>query len=158
MSLDQGRFDDPRKNAAAVVDMCEQELRPSGFINRARTTVWRRTNSKFDVLKINVIPKTRCEKWRVPVGSFSLDPSCLFLFLPRLGHELRNDSRHPEIGFGQFRLAINREILQPAVKATNIWWAGDNAKTFKLVVTEVRHKIMHDVLFFTAVSRTRKRC
>jgi hypothetical protein len=141
--------DDPRQNAVRIVDLCEQELKPLGFINRARATLWRRTNSKFDVLKINVIPKTRCEKWCVPIGSFSLDPGCLFPFLPRLGHVQTDKAVHPEIGFGQVRLAINRGISQPAVKkAPNVWWAGDSAAIFNLVVKDVLGKITEEALLF----------
>ena len=111
------------ENAAAIFARCQQELKAFGFVNRARTTIWRRTNIKLDVLKINLIPDARCAKWRVPVGSFSLDPGCLFPFLPRPGH-ITTDKVHPEIGFGQLRLSIHKGITQKEVKPLNIWSAG----------------------------------
>src|ERR1700730_7449800 len=93
-------------NARAVVKWCQRELEASGFNNRKDTTLWRRTNVKFDVLKFDIIPSARSRKWRVPSGSFGLAPSCLFPFLPRLGHA-PGDALSPEKGFGQVRLSIN---------------------------------------------------
>jgi hypothetical protein len=72
----------------------------------------------------DVVPRARSEKWRVPLGSFGLEPSCLFPFLPRAGHA-PTDGLQPEKGFGQLRLSIRSAISQRAVKAPKIWWAGD---------------------------------
>ena len=93
-----------------------------------------------------MIPLTRCEKWRVPFGSFSLDTGCVFPFLPRLGH--RPTEVHPKDGFGQVRLALRRAVSQPTVKATNVWWAGDNAQIFNLVLEDVLGQITSTVLPF----------
>jgi hypothetical protein len=139
---------DANKNAAAVVKLCKQELEALGFINQKRTTLWRRTNLKFDVLKFDIIPGARCEKWRVPVGSFSLQSSCLFPFLPQLGHTPNREAPQPEKGFGQVRLSINKGISQPVVKAPNIWWAGDSAGTLQLVMIDVLRRIREGVLPF----------
>lgn len=139
---------DARNYAAKIVRLCEEQLEPAGFIDRAHTTLWRRTNNKFDVLKINIIPKARSEKWRVPIGSFSLDPSCLFPYLPRSGYRASDKKLHPEAGFGQVRLWLHRGIVQPAVKPPNIWWAGHNAIMFELVATDVHRKIEEEVLPF----------
>jgi hypothetical protein len=146
MSFGQSR--NPTTNAASIVKLCEQKLKASGFIDRRRTTLWRRTNRKFDVLKLDVIPKRRCEKWRVPIGSFSVEPSCLFPFLPRLGHLQSGEALQPERGFGQVRLSVYRGISQRAVDAPNIWWAGDNVSAFELVVKDVLGKIDEEVLPF----------
>src|SRR5258706_13733445 len=121
-----GKFsaDDAKKNALAIVKLCQEELAPSGFTHRKGTTFWRRTNLKFDVLKFDVIPRARSEKWRVPLGSFGLEPGCLFPFLPRVGHA-PTDGLQPEKGFGQLRLSIRSATLQRTVKAPKIWWSGD---------------------------------
>lgn len=116
--------DDAKRNALAIVKLCQEALALSGFADRKGTTLWRRTNLKFDTLKFDVIPRTRSEKWRVPLGSFGLEPSCLFPFLPRAGHA-PTDGLKPEKGFGQLRLSIRSAISQRAVKAPKIWWAGD---------------------------------
>jgi hypothetical protein len=148
MSSGFRNVDTARSNAIMIVDICEQKLEDSGFIHRAKTTLWRRTNSKFDILKINIVPKRICEKWQVPNGSISLDPSCLFPFLPRLGHVRTNKAVRPEDGFGQLRLAVNKGISQRTVKAPNIWWAGDDAHVFELVVKDVLGKITDTALPF----------
>src|SRR5258706_4696408 len=121
-----GKFsaDDAKKNALAIVKLCQEELAPSGFTHRKGTTFWRRTNLKFDVLKFDVIPRARSEQWRVPLGSFGLEPGCLFPFLPRVGHA-PTDGLQPEKGFGQLRLSIRSATLQRTVKAPKIWWSGD---------------------------------
>src|SRR5882757_8438540 len=111
--------DDARRDALAIVKSCQEELAPSGFTDRKGTTLWRRTNLKFDV-----IPRARSEKWRVPLGSFGLEPGCLFPFLPRAGHA-PTDGLQPEKGFGQLRLSIRSAISQRALKTLKIWWAGD---------------------------------
>lgn len=123
------------RNARAIVELCQRELETSGFNNRKGTTLWRRTNLKFDILKFDIIPSGRCQKWRVPYGSFGLNPSCLFPFLPRLGH-LPTDGLQPEKGFGQMRLSVNRGIPQPLVKAPNIWWTGDSVDVFNRVLKD----------------------
>src|ERR1700722_2623456 len=102
------------KNAAAIVEFCRRELESSGFVNRKGNTLWRRTNQKFDILKFDIIPRGRCQKWRVPLGSFGLEPSFLFPFLPRLGH-LPTDGLQPDKGFGQVRLALRRGVAQSMV-------------------------------------------
>jgi len=135
------------KNAAAIVEYCRQDLEASGFAYRKANTLWRRTNLKFDVLKFDIIPHGRCRKWRVPRGSFGLDPSCLFPFLPRLGH-LPTDGLQPDKGFGQLRLSLRRGVAQRMVKAPNIWWAGDNADIFSMVVKDVLRVIKEKALPF----------
>jgi hypothetical protein len=135
------------QNARSVVKLCQSELEALGFNNRKLTTLWRRTNVKFDVLKFDIIPSARSRKWRVPLGSFGLAPSCLFPFLPRLGHA-PSDGLSPEKGFGQVRLSINRGIPQPSVKAHNIWWAGDREDVFDAVTRDVFSKITETVLPF----------
>lgn len=129
---------DASKNAAAIVDFYRLELEASGFVHRKGTTLWRRTNLKFDVLKFDIIPRGRCQKWRVPFGSFGLNPSCLFPFLPRLGH-LPTDGLQPDQGFGQVRLSLRRAVSQRTVKASNIWWAGDSPDISDIVLKDVLH-------------------
>src|SRR5216684_1362311 len=75
-----------KKNATAIVDLIEEELKPAGFLHRKRTTLWRRTNCKFDILQFDLIPRTRRLKWGEPAGSLRLDVSCLFPFLPKDGY------------------------------------------------------------------------
>jgi hypothetical protein len=135
------------QNAAAIVEFCRRELETSGFVNRKGNTLWRRTNLKFDILKFDIIPRGRCQKWRVPLGSFGLDPSCLFPFLPRLGH-LPTDGLQPDKGFGQVRLALRRGVAQSTVNAPNIWWAGDGADIFDMVLKDILHVIKEKTLPF----------
>jgi hypothetical protein len=144
-SLDAGSSND---NARAIVNVCQRELAGSGFDNRKGTTLWRRTNVKFDVLKLDIIPRGRCAKWQVPFGSFSLAPSCLFPFLPRLGHTRDRDVLRPEDGFGQVRLSVYRGISQAMVKPPNIWWAGDSPSLFEVVAADVLKQISNKVLPF----------
>ncbi|MBR0969624.1 hypothetical protein [Bradyrhizobium japonicum] len=132
----------PERTSTEIVTLCKQELAPSGFIGRKGTTIWRRTNLKFDVLKFDVIPRARSEKWRVPLGSFGLEPSCLFPFLPRAGHAL-TDGFQPEKGFGQVRLSIRDERSQRADKAPRIWCAGDDG-----VVQDVLDTINNNAIPF----------
>jgi hypothetical protein len=134
-------------NARAIFQRCQDELKLNGFVDTKRTTLWRRTNRKFDVLKFDIIPSGRCQKWRVPFGSFGLEPSCLFPFLPRLGH-LPTDGLQPEKGFGQIRLSLRREVGQQTVKASNIWWAGDSCGMFDTVLKDVLRVIRQNVLPF----------
>jgi hypothetical protein len=138
---------DSSKNAAAIVGLCRRELEASGFVHRKGNTLWRRSNLKFDVLKFDIIPRTRCQKWRVPFGSFGLDPSCLFPFLPRLGH-LPTDGLRPEKGFGQVRLALRRGVTQRTVKASNIWWAGDSPDILDMVLKDVLRVIREEAIRF----------
>jgi hypothetical protein len=148
MSPGQSRSQGASKNAAAIVKLCQQELEPLGFIHPKGATLWRRTNLKLDILKFDIIPRARCEKWRVPLGSFALAPSCLFPFLPRLGHRPNERGLQPEKGVGQVRLSIRREIPQPKVKAPNIWWAGDSAEIFEPVLKDVLGTINEKALPF----------
>ena len=135
--------------ARAIVESCQRELEAVGFSNRKDTTLWRRTNVKFGVLKFDIIPNARCQKWRIPLGSFSLAPSCLFPFLPRLGHGASDgEILRPERGFGQVRLSINREIQQPLARVPNVWWVGDSASIFDAVMRDVLSKIVGDALPF----------
>jgi hypothetical protein len=128
-----------------------------GFSNQRDATLWRRTNVKFDVLKFDVIPRARCQKWLVPLGSFGLDPSCLFPFLPRLGHSRDGDSFRPERGFGQIRLSIDRGIRQPSVKVPNVWWAGDSADVTEAVTGDVLNRITEKALpFFSRFDDTQE--
>ena len=136
------------RNARAVVELCQRELEASGFSNRKGTTLWRRTNVKYDILAFDVIPRARCEKWRVPFGSFGLDPSCLFPFLPRSGYVPKDDNYRPEKGFGQVRLSVDRRIQQPSVNAPNIWWAGDNVSVREMVVVDVLRTINEKAIPF----------
>jgi len=136
------------ENARQIVQLCYREMEASGFDNRKGTTLWRRTNIKYDVLKFDVIPGARCRKWRVPAGSFSLDPSCLFPFLPRIGSLPSADVYRPEKGYGQIRLSVHRGMRQPSVKSPNIWWAGDDAKTVELVLKDVLGTLHEKVLPF----------
>jgi hypothetical protein len=135
------------KNAAAIVEFCRRELESSGFVNRKGNTLWRRTNQKFDILKFDIIPRGRCQKWRVPLGSFGLEPSCLLPFLPRLGH-LPTDGLQPDKGFGQVRLALRRGVAQSMVKVPNIWWAGDSADIFDMAVKDIHRVIKEKVIPF----------
>src|SRR5712672_2431272 len=141
MRHDDPRFNRAKNNAAEIVNICEKALKDRAFLGRKGTTLWRPTNLKFDILKFDIIPRTRCEKWRVPFGSFGLQPSCLFPFLPRVSRAANGDTLRPEVGFGQIRLSINRGIPQSIVKAPNIWWAGDNIDVFDLVVKDVLRQI-----------------
>lgn len=129
------------RNARAVIELCQRELEASGFGNRKRTTLWRRTNVKFDILTFDVIPKSRCVKWGEPVGSFILAPSCLFPFLPRSYYAPNDGIYRPEKGYGQVRLSVDRGIPQPSVKAPNLWWAGDDASDIDSVVRDVLRTI-----------------
>jgi len=147
MPIDSSSSNINNRNARAVVDLCQSELKASGFSNRKGTTLWRRTNVKYDILKFDIIPRGHCQKWRVPSGSFGLDPSCLFPFLPRLGH-LPTDGLHPEKGFGQVRLSVWRRIEQKMVNTPNIWWAGDSAEIFDMVLVEILHVIRGKVFPF----------
>src|ERR1700674_696466 len=106
MPSGQPSSENAKKNVAALVRRCEPELTVTGFLDRRGTTFWRRTNRKFDILKIDVIPKARCDKWRIPVGSFSLEPSCLFPFLPVLGRKSSMEDIRPDQEFGQIRLKV----------------------------------------------------
>jgi len=132
--------------ARAIVDLCQSEMSNFGFDCRKRTTLWRRTNVKFDVLKFDVIPAARCEKWRIPLGSFSLIPSCLFPFLPRLDYP--RAVLDPEDGYGQIRLSVYRGISQSMVEARNIWWASDTQAAFDAVARDVFDQINLKVLPF----------
>jgi hypothetical protein len=121
-----------------------------GFSDRKGTTIWRRTNVKFDILKFDLIPPSFCEKWSLPYGSFVLDPSCLFPFLPRVGFYPIKGSVGPEKGFGQVRLSVNRGINQPEVKSPNAWWPGEDNNTLEYVVHDVRRAIeKHSLPFFS---------
>ena len=135
------------KNAAAIVESCRRELEASGFVHRKGNTLWRRTNLKLDVLKFDVIPRGRCQKWQVPLGSFGLDPSRLFPFLPRLGH-LPTDGLQPDKGFGQVRLSLRRGVTQRMVKGSNIWWAGESTEIFDMVLVDVLRVIRDRALPF----------
>jgi hypothetical protein len=135
------------KNAVAIVKSCQQELVESGFDNRKGTMSWRRANLKFDLLKFDIISSAHCKKWRIPLGSLGLEPSCLFPFLPRMGDAPNDRTLRPEIGFGQIRLKVNRGIVQPSVKSANIWWAGDDS-TLDLVMSDILSSIREKVLPF----------
>jgi hypothetical protein len=133
-----------KRNAAAMVDMAEEQLKPAGFVHRKHTTLWRRTNRKFDILQFDVIPRARRLKWGVPAGSFRLEVSCLFPFLPREGYAPDDDRPlRPEEGYGQVRLWIRRGMSQRAVKAKNIWWVGEDRRVFEAVTQDVFSAI-HD--------------
>ena len=136
------------RDARAVFKLCQHELEALGFGNRKDTTLWRRTNVKFDILKFDIIPSARCQKWRVPLGSFGLAPSCLLPFLPRLGHAPDGEVLRPEKGFGQVRLSMSRGIPQPLVKVPNVWWVGDSASVFDAVARDVLSKITEEALPF----------
>jgi hypothetical protein len=134
--------------AREIVKVCQQELEETGFRNRKDTTLWRRTNVKFDILKFDIIPNARSQKWHVPPGSFGLAPSCLFPFLPRLGHTPDSEIPRPENGYGQVRLSIRRGIPQPLVRVPNVWWAGDSTSVFDAVTKDVLGKITTEVFAF----------
>jgi hypothetical protein len=54
--------------------------------------------------------------------------------LPQDGYTPDDDRPlRPEKGYGQVRLCINRGIPQRAVKAKNIWWAGEDQCVFEAV-------------------------
>ncbi len=116
--------DEAKTRALAIIKSCQEELASSGFIDRRGTTLWRRSNLKFDILKFDVIPPARSERWRVSLGSFGLEPGCLFPFLPRVGHA-PTDLLRPEKGLGQLRLSIRSAISQRAIKVPRIWSASD---------------------------------
>ncbi len=130
------------RTSTEIIKLCQKELARSGFTGRKGATIWRRTNLKFDVLKFDVIAHARSEKWRVPLGSFGLEPSCLFLFLPRAGHA-PTDGLQPERGFGQVRLSIRDERPERADKAPRIWCGDDDG-----VVQDVLDTINNNVLPF----------
>lgn len=138
---------DARKNAQAIIDLIEQELRVSGFISRKTTTIWRSTSLKYDILDFDVISKARCIKWGVPLGSFSLDPSCLFPFLPRGGFSF-GDIAGPEKGFGQIRFSMRRNLRQPSVNAPNLWWPGDSPDIFEAVLKDLGDQVESIVVPF----------
>jgi hypothetical protein len=65
-----------------------------------------------------------------------------------LGHASDGEILRPEKGFGQVRLSINRGILQPLVKAPNVWWVGDSASVFEAVTRDVLSRITEEALPF----------
>jgi hypothetical protein len=132
--------DDAKKNALAIVKICQKKLAPSGFTDRRGATLWRRTNLKFDVLKFDIISRMRSEKWRVPLGSFGLEPGCLFPFLPRAGHAV-TDGLQPEKGFGQLRLSIRSATSKREVRAPRTWWAGDEG-ALREVLNTIDEKVL----------------
>jgi hypothetical protein len=115
------------KNAARIVEFCRRELEDLGFAHPTRA-----------------LPEV---KWGVPFGSFGLDPSCLFPFLPRSGGP-QTDGLQPEKGFCQIRLFLSRGIEQRTVKAPNIWWAGDSPDVFDRVWKDVLRAIREKALPF----------
>lgn len=120
-----------------IVGRIAQELAASGFDQRKGATLWRRTSCKFEILKFDVVSKARCNQWGEPLGSFLLETSCLFPFLPQIEAGDEDKALRPEKGFGQLRLSLRRGLRQPDVKANNIWWAGEDAATAEAVSKDV---------------------
>ena len=135
-----------KKNAAAVLRLLGEELGSIGFGQSKGTALWRKTNLKLDVVKIDIIPKTRCLQWGEPQGSFLIDPYCIFPFLPSDGGT--QPQLTPEKGFGQLRITLRRGLKQPEVHNNNIWWAGDDAKVLAAVMEDLLGQINGKVLPF----------
>jgi len=142
------KVDPGKQRVVEIISVLGRELQSNNFTDRKGATFWRRTNIKFDIVKVDVITGARSQKWHVPSGSFSLQPSCLFLFLPQLGRKSTENTIKPEMGFGHLRLSLNRNIPQAIIKATNVWWPSHEDIELGRVVTDVLHKLNHKVLPF----------
>ena len=144
---------DPRNAGTSTIEstkiiyFSKAHLESVGFINCKGTAIWRRTDAKFDIIKFDFIPKARCVRWNVPIGSFGVAVSALFPFLPRLGHSPR-DGLRPEKGFGQIRLSFNRRISQPLIKLPNIWGPSNDRRTFELVAADILGSLQEKALPF----------
>ena len=140
-----------RKNAASIVDLIHDHLKFDGFLHRKGKTLWRVSNRKFDVVKFTLLPAAVQLKWNEPPGSFLVDVSCLFPFLPQSGHTADDTPPlRPEQGFGQIRLRMDRGIRQREIKAPNIWWAGFDEQAIEAVSKDILTAIAdHALPFFS---------
>jgi hypothetical protein len=66
-----------------LATMLERQLVEAGF-RPAGKIAHRVTNRKVDVLGVVLIRKALCLKWRLPYGSFTIEPACFLPFVPSL--------------------------------------------------------------------------
>ncbi len=94
-----------KARAKSVVKAVWRAMEQDGFVGKRGGTIWRRSNVKFDLLAFDVITAASSHSRRAAPGTFMLDASCLFPFLPRIGYQPRDVGRLDK-GCGQFRLSV----------------------------------------------------
>lgn len=150
-------------------------LRKVGFSTYKGTTAWRRSDTKIDIMRLEFYSISVCEKWRVPIGSFSIIPSCYFPFMPSLqGAKLWPDNSEIDRlsdSYSQIRLRVFKEIrqteeslnqswlnrivnavirnkIEKELEPLNIWWIGVDDKNFLKVIEDVAKQVESKVLIF----------
>jgi hypothetical protein len=133
----------------SVIHDCEEHLRPFGFTRTTRSTLWRQTPVKFDLLNFDLIPRSRQQKWHVPPGSFLIEPSCLFPSLPRLGG-ITNQILVPGKGFGQIRLSVWPRNLPVPARSPNVWWVDLATDAYTAAKASVLSALVSTIVPFFA--------
>jgi hypothetical protein len=138
------------KNLLTSAIMAEAERR--GFTERQTETAWRRTNRKIDILHLQFLGSAICKKWRVPFGSFSLEPGCFFSSIPSLNgeHIILDQSIvvRPWYGLRQIGLRVFRRLYQEECPRHNLWWVGSGPDHVENVIYDVIERINSVVLPF----------
>ncbi|MEA1677473.1 hypothetical protein [Nitrospirillum sp. BR 11163] len=129
----------------------KHQLHDAGFTWFGRTAR-RVTNTKIDVIDIELIRKALCHKWALPYGSITLGVGCFLPFVPSMErskfHCGRDSTAQPRHLDCTIRFGIERKIEQKEVKnAKNIWFVDQNKENVA-VLDDMKSAISDKVLKF----------
>jgi hypothetical protein len=152
MATQRNKIEEIEANKKRAALALFSELEAHGFRDRKARTAWRRTNRKIDVFYLQFLSPSVCRKWRVPTGSFSLEPGCFFPFIPSLNGksvgEDQSKTSHPWHGLCQIGLVVFKYIHQRECPPSNIWWVGAQTDYAETVIADVLNQVRSKVLPF----------
>lgn len=156
-----------------LMDEVYAVLKKEGFSQKKMTSAWRRSDTKIDIMRLEFYSASICDKWRVPIGSFSIKPSCYFSFMPSLqAGKLWPDALEMDTlsdfysqmrlkvfkGIKQIKQTENQSFLQAVLNKVsghkiepeplNIWWIGIDEEAFIQVTEDVIRQIQNKALIF----------
>lgn len=156
-----------------LMDEVYAVLKKEGFSQKKGTSAWRRSDTKIDIMRLEFYSMPVCNKWGIPLGSFSIKPSCYFPFMPSLqAGKLWPDASEMDMlsdFYSQIRLKVfkgikqikqpeNQSFLQAILNKVsghkiepeplNIWWIGIDEEAFIQVIEDVVRQIQNKALVF----------
>jgi len=105
----------------------ESRLADVGFRWTGKTA-YRVTNSKTDVITVELVREPLCRKWNVPYGAIAIEPACFLPFAPSLERAKFQCCRTADVKPSsyldcQIRCGVRRSISQSEVdNSPNLWF------------------------------------
>jgi hypothetical protein len=145
-----------RKN---IIERVQSRLTDMGFLVQDETTSWRSNETNVDIFHFDLLNASACRKWRVPAGSFCLDPKCFFPALPSLSSEWEAcdsstslSSPVPHIR-AQLRFAVFKGIYQHDCLSNTVYSISKDQSIIEYIVDDLYRVIDMKLINFWSTYR-----